>query len=71
MAPDHRDLMQLPMGDAPERVLFDTLADRWPEVGTRVGRSASQVADACEKAMTRATSALEIVDAIRIKLGAT
>ncbi|HEV8693801.1 MAG TPA: AAA family ATPase [Lysobacter sp.] len=95
----------LPGGDAPERVLFDALAGHWPEVGTRVGRGASQVADACEKAMTRATSrewidaaadslllkggilwqamcatwatkqlprskALEIVDAIRIKLGA-
>ena len=46
----------LPGGDAPERVLFDQLGSDWTDVAQRVGRSASKVSDACEKAMTHSSS---------------
>jgi predicted ATPase len=43
----------LPGGDAPERVVFDAMkAAAWPTVAQRVGRSHSNVVDACERAMT-------------------
>ncbi len=52
----------LPGGDSPERVVFEGLRQKWLQVAQRVGRSASQVADACEKAMTRG-DAHEWIDA--------
>jgi hypothetical protein len=43
----------LPGGDAPERVVFEALKQKgWPTIATRVGRSHSNVVDACERAMT-------------------
>lgn len=42
----------LPGGDAPERVVFEGLQARnWEGVNVRIGRSYSQVADACSAAM--------------------
>lgn len=42
----------LPGGDAPERVVFGELqARKWLNVNERIGRSFSQVADACNHAM--------------------
>jgi hypothetical protein len=52
----------LPGEDAPERVVFEGLIDKWALVSQRVGRSASRVADCCEKAMTRG-DAHEWIDA--------
>jgi hypothetical protein len=46
----------LPGRDVPERAVFEGLTDKWVQVAQRVGRSASQVADCCEKAMTRGDS---------------
>ena len=43
----------LPGGDAPERVVFGTLQKAgWTGVSDRVGRSHSQLVDACNRAMT-------------------
>jgi hypothetical protein len=43
----------LPGDDAPERAVFDGLAERsWPDIAERLGRSPSKVIDALEKAMT-------------------
>jgi hypothetical protein len=43
----------LPGGDSPERVIFTALADvGWKGVAERVGRSHSQLVDACSRAMT-------------------
>lgn len=45
--------MLMPGGDAPERVVFESLKDDgWQGISARVGRSHSDVADACTKAMT-------------------
>jgi predicted ATPase len=45
--------LNLPGGDAPERVVFDGLLKKnWPNVHVRTGREFSQVADACARAMT-------------------
>ena len=43
----------LPGGDAPERVVFEGLAEKnWDGVAARVGRSHSALVDACSRAMT-------------------
>ncbi|MGB7100869.1 MAG: ATP-binding protein, partial [Xanthobacteraceae bacterium] len=43
----------LPGGDAPEIVVFDALKQKnWGELSARVGRNFSDVADACNSAMT-------------------
>lgn len=43
----------LPGGDAPERVVFETLrAEKWGELWTRLGRDIAWVSDACVNAMT-------------------
>jgi len=43
----------LPGGDAPERVIFNTLRDNnWRDLWTKLGRDVTSVTDACEKAMT-------------------
>jgi predicted ATPase len=45
----------LPGGDAPERVVFNSLrsaAPRWGDLWTRIARDISEVADACTNAMT-------------------
>lgn len=43
----------LPGGDAPEQVVFESLKGiGWGDVHTRVGRGASEVSDACARAMT-------------------
>jgi hypothetical protein len=43
----------LPGADAPERVVFDRLVkNNWGDVNTRISRDYSDVADACQKAMT-------------------
>lgn len=43
----------LPGGDAPERVVFETLRKKnWGEVWARVGRDIALVGDACTQAMT-------------------
>jgi len=42
-------------GDAPERVVFNTLrsaAPKWGDLWTRIARDISEVADACTNAMT-------------------
>ncbi len=45
--------LTLPGGDAPERVVFGDLSDvNWNGVAARLGRSHSDVADACTRAMT-------------------
>jgi len=45
--------MLLPGGDAPERVVFNSLRDKnWLEVWSRIGRDLSEVTDHCERAMT-------------------
>lgn len=45
--------LNLPGGDAPERVVFEAIsAIDWKDIAMRVGRPHSQVADACNKAMT-------------------
>lgn len=43
----------LPGGDAPERVVFETLkADNWAHLWTRIGRDMGAVEEACNGAMT-------------------
>lgn len=43
----------LPGGDAPERVVFESLrAQKWRHLWTRIGRDVSAVVDSCERAMT-------------------
>src|SRR5664280_1830610 len=43
----------LPGEDAPERVIFESLAKtQWEGVARRVGRSHTDVADGCNRAMT-------------------
>ena len=45
----------LPGEDAPERVVFNTLrlaAPKWGDLWTRIARDISEVADACNNAMT-------------------
>ena len=43
----------LPGGDAPERVVFDGLQKiSWGDLASRTGRSVSEVADACSRALT-------------------
>jgi hypothetical protein len=43
----------LPGGDAPERVVFEQLAENgWKDLAMRVGRSHSALVDACNRAMT-------------------
>ncbi|MDX6272023.1 MAG: hypothetical protein QOD28_3246 [Acidobacteriota bacterium] len=43
----------LPGGDAPERVVFEALADKnWLHLWARIGRDISSVIDDCSKAMT-------------------
>lgn len=45
--------LSLPGDDAPERVVFERLAEsNWPTVPDRVGRRPSEVIDACRRAMT-------------------
>jgi predicted ATPase len=43
----------LPGGDAPERVVFETLAKQnWRNLWTRISRDVADVTDACQRAMT-------------------
>lgn len=45
--------LQLPGGDAPERVVFEGLrAINWGALSSRVGRSFAEVADACSRVLT-------------------
>ncbi len=45
--------IRLPGDDSPERVVFEAMATlSWKDVAARVGRSHSNVVDACNKAMT-------------------
>lgn len=47
-----RGCLNLPGGDAPERVVFDDLrANEWRGLAARTGRAHSQIADACNQAM--------------------
>jgi len=49
---DANGCIVLPGGDAPERVVFNTLRDaRWGGLWTRIGRDIADVTDACERAM--------------------
>jgi predicted ATPase len=44
----------LPGDDAPERVVFEALADAdWPGLAERLGRPYAEIADACARAMTQ------------------
>ncbi|WP_409331149.1 AAA family ATPase [Trujillonella humicola] len=44
----------LPGDDAPERVVFEALADAdWPGLAQRLGRPYAEIADACSRAMTQ------------------
>jgi predicted ATPase len=46
-------LSVLPGDDAPERVVFDGLAEKgWPDIAVRLGRPPSKVIDALDKAMS-------------------
>lgn len=48
-----RGCVQLPGDDAPERVVFEQLrAKNWLAVGSRTGRSHSEISDACNQSMT-------------------
>lgn len=45
--------IMLPGGNAPERVVFETLKrERWRNLWTRIGRDIATVSDSCESAMT-------------------
>ena len=51
--PNAPGCINLPGGDAPERVVFEAMSQiEWKDVAIRVGRSHSSIADACSKAMT-------------------
>ncbi len=54
--PPVRGCSVLPGGDAPERTIFESMDGHWERVAQRLDRSPSQLADACEKAMTRGDS---------------
>ena len=51
--PEMPGCIKLPGDDAPERVVFEGLAGiEWKDVAVRVGRSHSELSDACARAMT-------------------
>ena len=51
--PEMPGCVKLPGDDAPERVVFEGLAGiEWKDIAVRVGRSHSELSDACARAMT-------------------